>query len=106
MTVSTAQFRPVDEIRVTPDGLVAARRPSWSADLTACLAITAIWILPALVIGLHGRFPLNDDWAYAKSVQDLLNSGRFTRTEWTWIPLITHTLIGAAFTVLTGFSFV
>ena len=83
----------------------APRRGVTPADLAAWGIITLLWLLPAAFLGHHGGFPLNDDWAYTYSVKHFLEHGELWRTEWTYIPLITHTLIGAAFSKLFGFSF-
>jgi len=73
-------------------------------DLFACALLTALWIAPVFVVGLHGEFPLNDDWAYAKSVQKFIETGQMSREEWTHIPIVTHTLIGRVFVELFGDS--
>src|SRR5687767_8753152 len=83
----------------------APRRGVTPADLAAWGIITLLWLLPAAFLGHHGGFPLNDDWAYTYSVKHFLEHGRLWRTDWTYIPLITHTLIGAAFSKVFGFSF-
>ena len=69
-------------------------------DLLACALITVLWIAPVFVIGLEGEFPLNDDWAYAKPVHTFFETGQLSRTEWTHMPIVTHTAIGIAFEVL------
>ena len=74
------------------------------ADLLACLALTALWWLPALWIGVSGEFPINDDWAYAHTVQVLIETGHFERPAWTWAPSLTNVGIGALFAWLLGFS--
>jgi hypothetical protein len=67
--------------------------------------VSAVWLLALVIVGWSGEFPLSDDWAHAKPVQTLLDRGQMTRVEWTFIPLITHTLLGAAFAAVFGLSF-
>ncbi len=74
-------------------------------DLLACAVLSGIWLIPILVIGVHGNFPLNDDWAYARATQALLETGLIERVSWTWTPIIAHSALGAASSWLLGFSF-
>ncbi len=76
-----------------------------SQDLLASVLLSALWAIPMLVIGTHGEFPLNDDWAYAKTTQVFLETGRFVRDAWTFAPIVTHVGLGALFATLFGFSF-
>jgi 4-amino-4-deoxy-L-arabinose transferase-like glycosyltransferase len=111
MTTATAPTSQQDRFSAHGAGevsqpLAAARHePTPRHDLLACCAITLLWLLAAAVIGVRADFPLNDDWAYAKAVEALVHDGEFTRVEWTWVSLVTHTLIGAAFSSIFGFSF-
>ncbi len=73
-------------------------------DLLALAALSAGWLLALGVIGVHGAFPLNDDWSYARTVQTLLETGRFERPAWTWAPSVTNVAIGALFAGARGFS--
>ncbi|MFQ5697641.1 MAG: glycosyltransferase family 39 protein [Myxococcota bacterium] len=82
------------------DRLAGICRADWIA--LACLA--GLWTIPLLLIGTHGDFPLNDDWAYARTVRALVTTGRFERVPWTWVPLVTQALIGGAFASVAGFS--
>ena len=83
----------------------AVRSPTIRADLGACALLTFIWISPGLWIGLHGDFPINDDWAYARSVKAYVEAGSFSRPDWVWVPLITHTILGWISSLFVGFSF-
>jgi hypothetical protein len=74
-------------------------------DRLACAALALAWLAPLLVIGFHGDFPLNDDWAYAHTARVWLESGRFERLGWTWAPIVSHSLVGAAFLALLGPGF-
>jgi len=74
-------------------------------DLLALAAISLLWWLPVLWIGVRGEFPLYDDWAYARSVQTWLATGSFARPAFILAPTLSNALIGLAFTKLFGFSF-
>jgi len=51
-----------------------------------------------------GNFPLNDDWAYGKSVLRLLETGRFEVPAWSAMNHITQIYWGALFCLPFGFS--
>lgn len=74
-------------------------------DALACGLLSGLWWLPALAIGIAGEFPISDDWAYAHTVQVLLETGRFERPAWTWAPSLTNVGLGAVFSWLGGFSY-
>ena len=57
------------------------------------------------MIGVSGDFPLNDDFAYARTTQTLLETGRFERSEWTYAPIVSHVGLGWLFASAFGFSF-
>jgi 4-amino-4-deoxy-L-arabinose transferase-like glycosyltransferase len=82
----------------------AASKPD-GRDALTCLGLSVLWWAPLLVIGIHGDFPLNDDFAYARTTQTLLETGRFERSPWTWAPIYTHVALGVAFSWPFGFSF-
>jgi hypothetical protein len=71
----------------------------------------AIVVLIALQIALfatvepRGEFPLNDDWAYAHSVQWLLTEHRVHVSDWAAMNLLPQTLAGGATASVFGFSF-
>ena len=52
-----------------------------------------------------GEFPLNDDWAYSKSILIWLTEGKYDIGEWPAMTLFTHLLWGILFTKAFGFSF-
>jgi len=52
-----------------------------------------------------GNFPLNDDWAYAYSVQHLLQHGELRFSDWTATNLLGQVAWSALFCVPLGFSF-
>ncbi len=74
-------------------------------DGIALALLSALWLIPVAVIGVAGEFALNDDWAYAKATQALLETGMIERVSWTWTPVVTHTWLGAGFASVLGFSF-
>lgn len=83
-----------------------AAHPAWRRrDGLACAALTLAWLAPVLFIGVGGDFPLNDDWAYAHSARSLWETGQLDRVGWTWAPIVTHSLLGAAFVGALGPSF-
>ncbi|HEX7476794.1 MAG TPA: hypothetical protein VF331_03235 [Polyangiales bacterium] len=75
-------------------------------DLLVCAALTAVWLLIVWFVGVHGEFPLNDDWAYSIPTKHLVETGRLERLPWTWTPILSHVAIGAVFAHLFGFSLV
>ncbi len=52
-----------------------------------------------------GEFPLNDDWSYTHNVKALALDNQITFDDWGAMTLIAHTLWGAFFCKLFGFSF-
>ena len=49
--------------------------------------------------------PVQDDWDYARTVQILLQTGSFQRSEIAQATEVTSALWGAAFAAALGFSF-
>jgi hypothetical protein len=70
------------------------------------LAAPVIFILFILTLApwLYD-FPLNDDWAYAIGVKNLLGQGTFALCDWAAATQLAHLLGGALFAKLFGFSF-
>ena len=64
-----------------------------------------IWICMILLANPIGDFPLNDDWAYAYSVQHLLQHGELRFSDWTATNLLGQVVWGALFCLPFGFSF-
>lgn len=69
------------------------------------LAIIVIWIICIIVVNPIGDFPLNDDWAYGKVVQSLLEKHYLQFPGEVAVTLITQALWGALFCLPFGFSF-
>src|SRR5438552_11090140 len=72
---------------------------------TDILILAALWLASLLIVWPLGNFPLNDDWAFAKSVKHLLETGKYKPTPWAAMPLLTQTLWGTLFCLPAGFSF-
>jgi len=58
-----------------------------------------------LVVNPIGDFPLNDDWAYAENVKALVVDHKIYFSDWPAMTLIVHTVWGALFCKIFGFSF-
>ncbi len=71
----------------------------------ALFAPVALWCLALVVSNPLGNFPLNDDWSYALTVRHMLDTGAFRPLGWTATTLLGHTLWGAAFCLVFGYSF-
>lgn len=67
--------------------------------------LTLFWIFICIIINFTGNFPLGDDWAYAKPVEEFLRTGRMHITDWSSMTLVGHIWWGALFTKIFGFSF-
>ncbi|MGD9781052.1 MAG: ArnT family glycosyltransferase [Kiritimatiellia bacterium] len=85
-----------DGVPADPRGRPAAL---WLAALGALVVLLFALIRPA------GEFPLNDDWSYARFVQNGVEQGQVRFKGWTSVPLIAQALWGALFCLPFGFSF-
>ncbi|HLA86644.1 MAG TPA: hypothetical protein VJL10_01350, partial [Anaerolineales bacterium] len=61
-----------------------------------------MWLLLVLFVNPVGKFPLNDDWSYARAVQSLVEHGHLELTGFTSMPLIAQALWGALFCLPFG----
>ena len=93
-------------------GKAAARAPELSAlrlllrpGVASALGLSALWLIPAFVVGFAGEIALNDDYAYAWTVRTAVEEGIFHRIGPTWVPIVTTTSWGALFALPAGFSF-
>ena len=75
------------------------------ADKINIAVITFIWAIVVILVNPIGDFPLNDDWAYARSVKSLLETGSFQLPGWAVANLLPQALWGAIFCLPFGFSF-
>jgi len=76
-----------------------------SHDRRALLILVAVQLAVAVLVRPRGNFPLNDDWAYAHSVQWLLAEHRVRLSDWIAMNLLPQTLAGGAVAAMAGFSF-
>jgi hypothetical protein len=71
------------------------------AQVVALLAIAVSYLLVWPV----GEYAIDDDWAYARSLQLLSNEGVLRILDWNPMTLVGHLAWGALFTKPLGFSF-
>jgi hypothetical protein len=76
-----------------------------SKTLLLLLVLAVIWSGAIFLINPIGDFPLNDDWAFAYTVQKFMEDGSLEFSGWISLPLIAHAAWGALFSLLFGFSF-
>ena len=57
-----------------------------------------------LIVQPHGDFPLNDDWAYAHSVEWMLREGRLRLSDWIAPNILPQVLLASAISWLAGYS--
>ncbi|HBE21832.1 MAG TPA: hypothetical protein DDW51_30665 [Cyanobacteria bacterium UBA11367] len=74
-------------------------------DAINIIVLIATWIVMVILVNPIGDFPLNDDWAYGRSVQSLIEKGDFQLSDWTATNLFSQVLWGALFCLPFGFSF-
>ncbi len=83
-------------------GVPADSRP----DIVRACAITATVVAVVVgTVGIHGDFPLSDDWAYAHVVRALCVDGEVDLLPWTGASLIAQAAWGAVACWLFGFDF-
>ncbi len=66
--------------------------------------LTFFWLIAFLVIYPVGEFAINDDWAYAKNVYNLVVNKKFVVDLWPAMNLISQTIYGSLVTSIFGFS--
>lgn len=81
----------------------AAPDPPRAGDL---LWLAAVWLAIVALVDPRGDFPLNDDWAYAATVERLLRDGAYQPHDWAGMTLLSQALWGTLATALFGFSHV
>ncbi|MGG6266019.1 glycosyltransferase family 39 protein [Leptolyngbya sp. AN03gr2] len=74
-------------------------------DWVYLLIISSLWISAIAVANPIGNFPLNDDWAYGWTVQQLLETGTYQLSDWTATNLLSQVIWGTLFCLPFGFSF-
>jgi len=91
--VSLESAAPVSDVSI---------RTEWRVGL-----ILALWsVAVAMAVGVHWDIPVIDDWTYAWSVERLLVDGRVEVLDWSAVYPLAHSLWGAAWSLVFGFSFV
>ncbi|MBN1424432.1 glycosyltransferase family 39 protein, partial [Candidatus Fermentibacteria bacterium] len=68
------------------------------------LLLIGVASVMAFLINPRGEFPLNDDWLYARVVQQFLDTGRLMRPPLAAVSLVAQTLWGATCSAVFGFS--
>ncbi len=68
------------------------------------LAVFGAWATAVALVGIHGEFPLNDDWAYGHVVRSLLDGRGFDFLPWTGATLVAQAVYGSLLCAATGFS--
>ena len=58
------------------------------ADRVALFALVAANCAVSILVSPQGNFPVNDDWAYARSVQWFLIEGRVRIPDWAAMNLL------------------
>jgi hypothetical protein len=76
----------------------------WRTAAGPALLVSGFMALSVVVSPFHNT-PVQDDWDYARTVQILLRSGSFQRSEIAQATELFSALWGAAFAWLLGFSF-
>ena len=80
--------------------------PSIRTEWRVVLILVLWFIAAAMAIGVHRDIPVIDDWTYAWSVERLLADGRIEVLDWSAVYPLSHSLWGAAWSLVFGFSFV
>jgi len=74
-------------------------------ELAPYVLLTALFVAVILIVPPRGDFPLNDDWIYAKVVENLLDSGNYVASPYADPTFIAQGYWGAAFASLLEFNF-
>jgi hypothetical protein len=69
------------------------------------LPLVLVFVIAMLVVSPVGEFPLNDDWIYSKTVQQLLATGHYQAHPYLNATLVAQAYWGALFCKIFGFSF-
>jgi hypothetical protein len=80
--------------------------PSIRAEWRSLLILALWFVVVAIAIGVQRNVPVIDDWTYAWSVERLLHDGRIEVLDWSAVYPFAHSLWGAAWSLVFGFSFV
>lgn len=67
--------------------------------------LSIIWLICIILVNPIGDFPLNDDWSYGRNAKALALENKIYFDDWGAMTLIVHTMWGAFFCKIFGFSF-
>src|SRR3989339_544126 len=73
--------------------------------LWAETSLLFIFLFCIFLVKPEGDFPLNDDWVYSSSAENLLNTGKLRLNDWVVAESVFQIAWGALFSLLFGFSF-
>jgi Dolichyl-phosphate-mannose-protein mannosyltransferase len=71
----------------------------------ALLIACAIFLASIGLIGIDGDFPLNDDWAYVTTVQNLVTNHDWRPSDWSGMIMFSQSLWGASFCAFFSCSY-
>jgi hypothetical protein len=91
--------------RLAPSGNVVCSRLAALWDKHAVFILIGVQLALLFLPDPRGAFPVNDDWAYAHSVQWLLDEHRIRLSDWIAMNLLPQTLVGGAVSSMFGVSF-
>ncbi len=66
--------------------------------------LALLWMVSIVIVNPIGEFPLNDDWAFAKGVYNLVEKGQLILGDWPAITLVAQLFWGALFCKIFGLS--
>src|SRR4030095_6796958 len=101
MIVSPMFHVSLESAAPVSDMLEPSIRTEWRAMLILVLWVAAV----AMAVGVYRDIPVIDDWTYAWSVERLFADGRFEVLDWSAVSPLGHSLWGAAWSLVFGFSF-
>jgi hypothetical protein len=75
-------------------------------DVRNALICGAAFAAAFFLVNPFAQMPFDDDWSYAFSVRELIQSGHLIYNGWAAPLIITHVFWGALFAKIFGYSFV
>jgi len=79
--------------------------PSVRNEWRVMLILVLWYAIAAVAVGAYRDIPVIDDWTYAWSVERLLHDGRLEVLDWSAVYPLGHSMWGAAWSLVFGFSF-
>jgi hypothetical protein len=79
--------------------------PSVRTEWRVMLVLALWYVVATVAAGAYRDIPVIDDWTYAWSVERLLHDGRLEVLDWSAVYPLGHSLWGAAWSLVFGFSF-